>query len=192
MCFIYASTPLPILKKRSQRPKVTRVCKSEQGLSSQPREPPDPTVPPQPVSATPSLPAPVVTLAIYSFFLACLIGWQFLNPAKVYPGHEMDVVVPLFTFLQFFYAGWLKVSLPGTRLAVAQGSWPTRRGGSLHCGFGDSSQAGRTSLRGWRGGNSRSPGLRVGARLQGLPPEDFWNLIYPQGGRATHQPIWRG
>ncbi|XP_064348330.1 bestrophin-1 isoform X1 [Camelus dromedarius] len=54
----------------------------------------------------------VVTVAVYSFFLACLIGRQFLNPAKAYPGHEMDLVVPLFTFLQFFfYAGWLKVSL---------------------------------------------------------------------------------
>lgn len=61
-------------------------------------------------------------MAVYSFFLACLVGRQFLNPAKAYPGHEMDLVVPLFTFLQFFfYAGWLKVSLPRTRPAVAQG-----------------------------------------------------------------------
>ncbi|XP_011367259.1 bestrophin-1 [Pteropus vampyrus] len=53
----------------------------------------------------------VVTVAVYSFFLACLIGRQFLNPAKAYPGHEMDLVVPVFTFLQFFfYAGWLKVA----------------------------------------------------------------------------------
>ncbi|XP_029064369.1 bestrophin-1 isoform X1 [Monodon monoceros] len=53
----------------------------------------------------------VVTVAVYSFFLACLMGRQFLNPAKAYPGHEMDLVVPLFTFLQFFfYAGWLKVA----------------------------------------------------------------------------------
>nr|XP_035978146.1 bestrophin-1 isoform X1 [Halichoerus grypus] len=52
----------------------------------------------------------VVTVAVYSFFLACLIG-QFLNPAKAYPGHELDLVVPVFTFLQFFfYAGWLKVA----------------------------------------------------------------------------------
>ncbi|XP_012518158.1 PREDICTED: bestrophin-1 isoform X3 [Propithecus coquereli] len=54
----------------------------------------------------------VVTVAVYSFFLACLIGRQFLNPARSYPGHELDLVVPLFTFLQFFfYVGWLKVSL---------------------------------------------------------------------------------
>ncbi|KAH0621057.1 hypothetical protein JD844_022069 [Phrynosoma platyrhinos] len=54
----------------------------------------------------------VVTVAVYSFFLACLIGRQFLDPAKGYSGHEMDLFVPVFTFLQFFfYAGWLKVSL---------------------------------------------------------------------------------
>ncbi|XP_007426606.1 bestrophin-1 [Python bivittatus] len=53
----------------------------------------------------------VVTVAVYSFFLACLIGRQFLDPAKRYPGHEMDFYVPIFTFLQFFfYAGWLKVA----------------------------------------------------------------------------------
>uniref|UniRef100_A0A8B9NDR1 Bestrophin homolog n=1 Tax=Accipiter nisus TaxID=211598 RepID=A0A8B9NDR1_9AVES len=54
----------------------------------------------------------VVTVAVYSFFLACLIGRQFLDPEKAYPGHELDLFVPVFTFLQFFfYAGWLKVSL---------------------------------------------------------------------------------
>lgn len=54
----------------------------------------------------------VVTVAVYSFFLACLIGRQFLDPDKAYPGHELDLFVPVFTFLQFFfYAGWLKVSL---------------------------------------------------------------------------------
>ncbi|XP_051048112.1 bestrophin-1 [Phodopus roborovskii] len=53
----------------------------------------------------------VVTVAVYSFFLACLVGRQFLNPAKNYPGHEMDLVVPIFTILQFlFYMGWLKVA----------------------------------------------------------------------------------
>ncbi|XP_069480000.1 bestrophin-1 [Ambystoma mexicanum] len=53
----------------------------------------------------------VVTVAVYSFFLACLIGRQFLNPEKGYPGHELDLYVPVFTLLQFFfYAGWLKVA----------------------------------------------------------------------------------
>ena len=53
----------------------------------------------------------VVTLAVYSFFLASLMGRQFLDPVKNYPGHTMDLVVPVFTFLQFFfYMGWLKVA----------------------------------------------------------------------------------
>ncbi|XP_072494973.1 bestrophin-1 [Notamacropus eugenii] len=53
----------------------------------------------------------VVTVAVYSFFLACLLGRQFLDPAKSYPGHELDLFVPVFTLLQFFfYAGWLKVA----------------------------------------------------------------------------------
>ncbi|KAG8438179.1 hypothetical protein GDO86_008755 [Hymenochirus boettgeri] len=53
----------------------------------------------------------VVTVAVYSFFLACLIGRQFLDPQKGYPGHDLDLYVPVFTLLQFFfYAGWLKVA----------------------------------------------------------------------------------
>lgn len=56
-------------------------------------------------------PAPqVVTIAVYSYFLACLIGRQFLDPAQGYEGHNLDLCVPIFTLLQFFfYAGWLKV-----------------------------------------------------------------------------------
>lgn len=57
----------------------------------------------------PSVPQ-VVTLAVYSFFLVCLIGRQFLDPSQGYPGHDLDLYVPIFTLLQFFfYAGWLKV-----------------------------------------------------------------------------------
>ncbi|XP_078451230.1 bestrophin-2a-like [Lampetra planeri] len=53
----------------------------------------------------------VVTVAVYSFFLACLIGRQFLDPAQGYPGHDLDLYIPVFTLLQFFfYAGWLKVA----------------------------------------------------------------------------------
>ncbi|KAG2462443.1 BEST1 protein, partial [Polypterus senegalus] len=53
----------------------------------------------------------VVTMAVYSFFLASLIGRQFLDPAQGYPGHELDLFIPIFTLLQFFfYAGWLKVA----------------------------------------------------------------------------------
>lgn len=54
----------------------------------------------------------VVTLAVYSFFLVCLIGRQFLDPTQGYPGHDLDLYVPIFTLLQFFfYAGWLKVRI---------------------------------------------------------------------------------
>ncbi|XP_069575295.1 bestrophin-3-like isoform X1 [Brachyistius frenatus] len=53
----------------------------------------------------------VVTLAVYTFFFACLIGRQFLDPAQCYPGHDLDLYVPVFTLLQFFfYSGWLKVA----------------------------------------------------------------------------------
>lgn len=56
--------------------------------------------------------AQVVTVAVYSFFLACLIGRQFLDPAQGYPGHDVDFYLPVFTLLQFFfYVGWLKVTL---------------------------------------------------------------------------------
>jgi len=48
----------------------------------------------------------VVTLAVYTFFLSCLMGRQFLDDRQ-------DVLAdyfPIFTFLQFFfYMGWLKV-----------------------------------------------------------------------------------
>ena len=45
------------------------------------------------------------------FLLSTLMGRQFLNPEKKYPGHEIDLVIPWFTFLQFFfYMGWLKVA----------------------------------------------------------------------------------
>ena len=53
----------------------------------------------------------VVTLAVYTFLLSTLMGRQFLDPNRKYPNHEADLVVPVFTFLQFFfYMGWLKVS----------------------------------------------------------------------------------
>jgi len=53
----------------------------------------------------------VVTLAVYTFFLSSLMGSQFLDPSKGLAGHDVDLVVPVFTFLQFFfYMGWLKVA----------------------------------------------------------------------------------
>ena len=52
-----------------------------------------------------------ITLAVYTFFFACLIGRQFLDPTKGYAGHDLDLYIPVFTLLQFFfYAGWLKVA----------------------------------------------------------------------------------
>ncbi|KAG7320129.1 hypothetical protein KOW79_015982 [Hemibagrus wyckioides] len=53
----------------------------------------------------------VVTLAVYTFFSACIIGRQFLDPTQGYQGHDLDLYVPIFTLLQFFfYSGWLKVA----------------------------------------------------------------------------------
>jgi len=52
----------------------------------------------------------VTTLAVYTFFGGCIFGRQFLDPSQNYPGHNVDLYVPVFTILQFFfYMGWLKV-----------------------------------------------------------------------------------
>ncbi|XP_072505316.1 bestrophin-4 isoform X2 [Notamacropus eugenii] len=53
----------------------------------------------------------VVTIAVYSFFVLCLIGHQFLEEDKSGQEVPLDPYVPLTTLLQFFfYAGWLKVA----------------------------------------------------------------------------------
>ncbi|XP_013772713.1 bestrophin-2-like, partial [Limulus polyphemus] len=53
----------------------------------------------------------VVTLAIYTYFLACVMGRQYLDPTKGYPGQKIDLYFPFFTILQFFfYMGWMKVA----------------------------------------------------------------------------------
>ncbi|XP_029342076.1 bestrophin-1-like [Acyrthosiphon pisum] len=53
----------------------------------------------------------VTTLAVYVYFAASLMGNQYLDPRKGYPTHPIDLVVPIFTFLQFFfYMGWLMVA----------------------------------------------------------------------------------
>lgn len=53
----------------------------------------------------------VVTIATYSYFLACTIGRQYLDPKAGYAGHTFDLYFPGFTVLEFvFYVGWLKVS----------------------------------------------------------------------------------
>lgn len=53
----------------------------------------------------------VVTWATHLFFVGCLVGRQFLDPKQNIPGHDIDLYVPVFTLLQFFfYMGWLKVA----------------------------------------------------------------------------------
>lgn len=53
----------------------------------------------------------VVTLAVYTFFVSTLMGSQFLDPARGYENKSMDIYIPIFTYLQFFfYMGWLKVA----------------------------------------------------------------------------------
>ena len=53
--------------------------------------------------------AQVVTVAVYLFFLACLMGRQSLEQSPS-GDHGGDLIFPFFTFLQFFfYMGWLKV-----------------------------------------------------------------------------------
>lgn len=52
----------------------------------------------------------VVTLVVYTFFVATLMGRQYLDPTQKHIGYEVDLYVPIFNFLQFFfYMGWLKV-----------------------------------------------------------------------------------
>uniref|UniRef100_A0A8D8LS60 Bestrophin homolog n=2 Tax=Cacopsylla melanoneura TaxID=428564 RepID=A0A8D8LS60_9HEMI len=57
----------------------------------------------------------VVTISVYTYFLAALVGAQITEP-RLKPGEEarpedMDVYIPIFTVLQFcFYLGWLKVA----------------------------------------------------------------------------------
>ncbi|XP_059143722.1 bestrophin-4-like isoform X2 [Physella acuta] len=53
----------------------------------------------------------VVTFATYSYFAVALLGQQYLDISKKYPGYEGDYYIPGFTILQFlFYMGWLKVA----------------------------------------------------------------------------------
>ncbi|XP_075228579.1 bestrophin 2 isoform X1 [Lycorma delicatula] len=53
----------------------------------------------------------VVTLSVYSYFLAALMGRQFIINKNPNVTEEPDVYFPFFTTLQFcFYIGWLKVA----------------------------------------------------------------------------------
>ncbi|XP_076311389.1 bestrophin-2a-like [Tachypleus tridentatus] len=53
----------------------------------------------------------VVTIATYTYFVAQLMGRQYLDPDMGYTGYIIDLYVPVFTLLQFFfYVGWLKAT----------------------------------------------------------------------------------
>ncbi|XP_033149945.1 bestrophin-2 isoform X2 [Drosophila busckii] len=55
----------------------------------------------------------VVTLAVYSYFLTCCIGQQWVEGKEVGSGfvNKVDLYFPIFSTLQFFfYMGWLKVA----------------------------------------------------------------------------------
>uniref|UniRef100_A0A915Q0L7 Bestrophin homolog n=1 Tax=Setaria digitata TaxID=48799 RepID=A0A915Q0L7_9BILA len=52
----------------------------------------------------------VAALATYAYFGFCLLGRQYLDPAKKYKNYEVDLVIPIFTIVQFlFFVGWFKV-----------------------------------------------------------------------------------
>ena len=52
----------------------------------------------------------MTTLAVYTFFLGSLFGRQYIEPSDGETAYEVDLYVPIFTLLQFFfYMGWLKV-----------------------------------------------------------------------------------
>ncbi|XP_076324220.1 bestrophin-2a-like isoform X1 [Tachypleus tridentatus] len=53
----------------------------------------------------------VVTIATYTYFVAQIMGRQYLDPELGYTGYVIDQYIPVFTLLQFFfYVGWLKVA----------------------------------------------------------------------------------
>ncbi|KAK3914123.1 Bestrophin-2 [Frankliniella fusca] len=55
--------------------------------------------------------AQVVTIATYSFFLAALVGRQYVDEDRKSFQMEIDIYLPVFTILQFFfYMGLLKVA----------------------------------------------------------------------------------
>ncbi|KAA0187451.1 hypothetical protein HAZT_HAZT006174, partial [Hyalella azteca] len=53
----------------------------------------------------------VVTLAVYTFAICTIMGRQLLDPSRGLKGNSVDMYVPTFTILHFFfYMGWLKVA----------------------------------------------------------------------------------
>ncbi|CDS37650.1 bestrophin 3 [Echinococcus multilocularis] len=55
--------------------------------------------------------AQVAILTVYSYTISSLFAWQFLDPNKSVMGDEVDLYVPIFGLLRFFfYMGWIKVA----------------------------------------------------------------------------------
>lgn len=53
----------------------------------------------------------VVTLAVYSYILATIMGSQFIHNESNSDTAPLDMYVPIFSYLQIvFYLGWLKVA----------------------------------------------------------------------------------
>nr|CDS19589.1 bestrophin 3 [Echinococcus granulosus] len=53
----------------------------------------------------------VAILTVYSYTISSLFAWQFLDPNKSVMGDEVDLYVPIFGLLRFFfYMGWIKVA----------------------------------------------------------------------------------
>ncbi|KAG7153503.1 Bestrophin-4-like [Homarus americanus] len=95
--------------------------KRHQNPNPTPNPNPNPTPTPNPEPNTKPEPEPnltklshfqqVVTIAVYTFFLFSVVGEQFLDPGQKLPNNLIDLYVPIFTLLQFFfYIGWLKVA----------------------------------------------------------------------------------
>lgn len=50
-----------------------------------------------------------VTIATYTYFMAKIMGSQYLDPTRGYSHHEVDLYIPVFTIFEFFFfMGWLK------------------------------------------------------------------------------------
>ena len=54
----------------------------------------------------------VVNMAVWLYFLVCLVGRQYLDPEHHKSGSDIDLYIPFFTIMEFlFYMGWLHVAL---------------------------------------------------------------------------------
>ena len=45
----------------------------------------------------------VSTICVYSYFLLCSMGRQFLDPTRNYTNYNADFYIPFFTIIQFFF-----------------------------------------------------------------------------------------